>query len=111
MKRLRGRKINDLAFEKFLKILEFVAKKKGKVVSYISRCIPSSKTCSKCNHVLDKLPIEQKYWVCPSCGAKHGRDANASYVIHRVGASTLRLGDVSQPLVAISEESLESLVL
>ena len=111
MKRLQGRKISDLAFGEFLKILEFVAKKKGKVVSYISQWIPSSKTCSKCNHILDKLPIEQRYWVCPSCGAKHGRDANASYVIYRVGASTLRLGDVSQPLVAISEDSLESPVL
>ena len=101
MKRLWGRKVSDLAFGEFLQILEFVSNKKGKVVSYISQWYPSSKTCSKCNYVLDELPLDMRYWVCPSCGSKHGRDANASYVIHKVGASTLRLGDVSQPLVAI----------
>ena len=101
MKRLWGRKVSDLAFGEFLQILEFVSNKKGKVVSYISQWYPSSKTCSKCNYVLDELPLDMRYWVCPSCGSKHGRDANASHVIHKVGASTLRLGDVSQPLVAI----------
>ncbi len=96
MQRLWGRKINDLAFAEFLKILEFVAIKKGKTVRYIDQWYPSSKTCSSCGHVLDKLPLDVRYWVCPnnSCHAKHGRDENASKVILKVGASTLGLGDV-----------------
>jgi putative transposase len=94
MQRLWGRKIGDLAFAEFLKILDFVAQKKGKVVSYIDQWYPSSKTCSSCSHVLDTLPLDVRYWACPSCKAKHGRDSNASYVIHKVGASTLGLGDV-----------------
>ncbi|MGF1480629.1 MAG: RNA-guided endonuclease InsQ/TnpB family protein [Cyanophyceae cyanobacterium] len=97
MQRLWGRKISDLAFAEFLKILDFVGEKKGKVVSYIDRWFPSSKTCSECNFVVDKLDLNERYWVCPSCSAKHGRDANASRVILRVGATTLRLGDVSLP--------------
>ncbi|MGL6338217.1 MAG: RNA-guided endonuclease InsQ/TnpB family protein, partial [Waterburya sp.] len=43
MKRLWGRKISELAFAEFLKIVDFVATKKRKVVSYIDRWYPSSK--------------------------------------------------------------------
>ena len=102
MQRLWGRKVSDLAFSEFLKILEYVAEKKNKVVSYIGQWYPSSKTCSVCDHVIDKLPLNIRYWQCPSCFAKHGRDLNASVNILRVGTSTQRLGDVSQPKVAIS---------
>ena len=102
MQRLWGRKIGDLAFSEFLKILEFVAEKKGKVVSYIDQWYPSSKTCSSCDYILDQLPLDKRYWICPSCNCKHGRDSNAAANILRVGTSTLRVGDVSQPQVAIS---------
>ena len=92
------------AFGEFLKILEFVADKKGKVVSYIDQWYPSSKTCSRCNYVLGELSLAERYWVCPSCNSKHGRgrDSNAAANILRVGASTLRVGDVSQLPAAIS---------
>ena len=89
MQRLWGRKIGDLAFAEFLKILEFVAQKKGKLVSYIDRWYPSTKTCSECGFVIDQLGLNERYWVCPSCSTKHGRDFNASKVILKVGASTL----------------------
>lgn len=102
MKRLWGRKISDLAFAEFLKIIDFVASKKGKVVSYIDQWYPSSKECNECHHVLDELPLDVRYWVCPNCSARHGRDSNASRVILRVGASTLGLGNVSHPQDAIA---------
>ncbi len=102
MQRLWGRKIGDLALAEFLKILEYVAEKKGKTVSYIDQWYPSSKTCSECNFVVEKLGLNERYWVCPSCSSAHGRDENASINILRVGASTLRLGDVSLSQIAIS---------
>lgn len=95
MQRLWGRKIGDLALAEFQSILEFVADKKGKIVSYIDQWYPSTKTCSECNFVIDKLGLNERYWVCPSCNTKHGRDANSSCVIHKVGASTLGLENVS----------------
>ncbi len=103
MQRLWGRKISDLAFAEFLNILDFVATKKGKIVSYIDRWYPSTKTCFKCDFVLDQLGLNERYWVCPSCSTKHGRDFNASRVIQKVGASTLGLGDVSrlQDVIAV----------
>ena len=96
MQRLWGRKIGDLAFSEFLKILEYVAEKKNKVVSYIDQWYPSSKTCSVCDHVINELPLNIRYWQCPNCFTKQGRDSNAAVNILRVGASTQRLGDVSQ---------------
>ena len=101
MQRLWGRKISDLALGEFLKILEFVASKKGKIVNYIDRWTPSSKTCNNCNHVLDKLSLDIRNWICPNCFSNNRRDFNASCVIHRVGTSALRLRDVSQSQTAI----------
>lgn len=102
MQRLWGRKVTDSAFAEFLNILEFVAQKKGKVVSYIDQWYPSSKTCYHCDYVLSKLSLDVRDWVCPNCQSNNRRDFNASLNIHKVGASTLGLGYVSQFLTAIS---------
>lgn len=102
MKRLWGRKIGDLAFAEFLKIIDFVAVKKGKIVSYIDQWYPSSKECSECHHVLDKLPLDVRYWICPNsnCNARHGRDSNASKNIKRAGSLSLGLDGVRQSQAA-----------
>ena len=102
MQRLWGRKISDLAFREFLQILEWVAKKKGKLVVYIDRWYPSSKTCSHCGHVLESLELETRWWRCPDCHTGHDRDDNASVNIKMVGVSTIGVGDVRQALPAIS---------
>ncbi|PSB19866.1 transposase [Phormidesmis priestleyi ULC007] len=102
MQRLWGRKISDLAFGEFLKILEWVATKKGKQVVFIDRWYPSSKTCSNCGHVLKELDLSVREWRCPSCQSVNGRDENAAINIQRVGASTLKLGDVRQAMPAIA---------
>jgi putative transposase len=102
MQRLWGRKISDLAFGEFLLILEWVAAKKGKQVVFIDPWYPSSKTCSCCGHVLEKLDLSVRRWRCPSCHAENDRDENAAWNIKTVGASTVRVGDVRQAQLAIS---------
>ena len=102
MQRLWGRKISDLAFGEFLKILEWVAQKKDKQVIFIDRWYPSSKTCSNCGHVLIELDLSIAQWRCPSCQSVNGRDENAAKNICAVGASTAKLGDVRQALPAIA---------
>ena len=97
-----GRKISDLAYSEFTGILGYVASTKGKVVHLVDRFYPSSKTCSDCEHVNSDLKLSERKWACPHCGVIHDRDHNAALNIHRVGASTLRLGDVRQPLVAFA---------
>jgi putative transposase len=102
MQRLWGIKIGDLALAEFLQFLEWVVKKKGKLIVYIDRWYPSTKTCSECGHVLDELDLSIRRWRCPSCHSINDRDENAAKNICAVGASTVRLGDVRQPLVAIT---------
>jgi len=102
MQRLWGRKISDLAFREFLQILEWVAKKKGKIVTYIDRWFPSSKTCNHCGHVLKELDLSVRVWRCPSCNSVNDRDENAALNICMVGASTIELGDVRRALPAIA---------
>jgi len=78
MQRLWGRKISDLAFGEFLQILEWIAKNKGKQVVFIDQWYPSTKTCSICGHVLEKLDLSVREWRCPSCQSVNGRDENAA---------------------------------
>jgi putative transposase len=102
MQRLWGRKISDLALGKFLEILQWVAKKKDKQVVFIDQWYPSSKTCSRCGHILSSLELSVREWRCPTCQSINDRDLNAAQNIHRVGASTIGLGDVRRALPAIA---------
>ena len=102
MQRLWGRKISDLALGEFLQILEWVAEKKGKLIVFIDRWYPSSKTCFSCGHVLENLDLSVREWRCLSCQSVNGRDENAARNICAVGASTAKLGDVRQVFPAIA---------
>lgn len=103
MQRLWGRKISDLAFGEFLQILRWVAKKKNKLVVFVDQWYPSSKTCSSCGHVLEKLDLSVREWRCPYCQLVNGRDENASRNICAAGASAVGLGDVrlATPAIAV----------
>jgi putative transposase len=94
MQRLWGRKMSDLGHGEFLKKLEWECLKEGCGFVKIDRFYPSSKTCSACGHVLDKLDLKTRAWTCPDCGAAHNRDHNAAKNIAREGASSLGGGDV-----------------
>ncbi|GAA8134485.1 hypothetical protein HpKG115_00350 [Helicobacter pylori] len=91
MQKLWGRKVSDLAFSEFVKILE----NKANVVK-IDRFYPSSKICSNCLFVneeinkdfrkIGKTDDERKYY-CKHCCFVIDRDLNAAINIRRVGAS------------------------
>ena len=103
MKRLWGRKVSDLSFATFLEILQTVATNKGKVIHFIDRYYPSSKTCSHCGYIHKELRLKDRFWDCPSCKTKDiQRDWNASLNLQREGASSLGLGDVRQSQTAIA---------
>lgn len=102
MQKLWGRKIGDLAFSEFLKILEHQGLKYDCQVKYIDRFYPSSKTCHVCDYIKVDLELKERVWRCPVCETTHNRDENAAVNIYREGASSLGLGDVRPPLAAIS---------
>lgn len=100
MARRWGRKIHNLGFAEFVKILEYEAIKFGTQIVFVPPFYPSSQLCSACgykNAVVKDLSVRE--WTCPECGAHHNRDRNATINILRAGASA-RSGDVVRPASA-----------
>lgn len=99
LKKIWGRKVSDLAFSEFVRILE----SKANVIK-IDRFYPSSKTCSKClvineevNKSLEGLKL--RTFKCGNCGLSIDRYYNAALNILRVGIST-RCKDTIRPELA-----------
>ena len=96
MKRIWGKKISDYGFSNFVNILENKALEHGSIVYKIDRFYPSSQTCSVCGNInKDTKNFKIREWTCDKCGTTHDRDRNAAINIHRVGASTLKIEDIS----------------
>ena len=89
MKRLWGRKVSDLAFAEFVRILEWVAGNAGSVVVKINRWAPSSKACHVCGLVNPDLTLDQRIWTCEGCHTTIDRDINAAINIKRLGLAQL----------------------
>jgi putative transposase len=83
------KKIMDFGFAKFISILEYVAKQKGKAVVFVDKWFPSSKLCSECGWKNESLTLKDREWLCIECGCIHDRDHNASVNILREGTSSL----------------------
>lgn len=86
MQKLWGKKISDLAFGEFVKILKYQSTKFCVEVAEVDRFFASSQICSQCgekNSEVKDLKIRE--WICPKCGAKHDRDVNAAKNILNFG--------------------------
>jgi len=84
--------IADSSWSSFISMLEYKALWYGKTIAKIDRWYPSSKTCSSCDYIVDKLPLSVRKWTCPSCGETHDRDVNASKNILRQGLNVYSRG-------------------
>jgi putative transposase len=73
-----ARSINDAAFGEIRRQLTYKSEWRSKILIEVDRWYASSKTCSKCRHVLDELRLDQRNWTCPKCKAIHDRDVNAA---------------------------------
>ena len=79
MQRLYGRKISDLGFSDFVRILEYKAKMSGSKIIKVDRFYASSQLCSKCGYKNSELKdLKIRKWQCPACGLVHDRDRNAA---------------------------------
>lgn len=80
-----ARSLHDASIGTAIRMIEEKAERYGKTVVKIDRWFPSSKTCSDCGHIVEKLPLSVREWTCPECGTTHDRDANAAANILAVG--------------------------
>ncbi len=84
-----ARSIADMSFFEFRRQLEYKAGRRGGIVVVADRWFPSSKTCSVCGTIQEKMPLAVRQWTCPDCGAIHDRDVNAARNLLALGLAAL----------------------
>ncbi len=90
-----AKSISDAGWGTFTSFLAYKCEREGKAFIRTNRWFPSSKACSACGHVCDKMGLEVRHWVCSHCGASHDRDVNAARNIRDEGIRMLAAGTVA----------------
>lgn len=91
-----ARAISDAAWADFRSMLEYKAHWYGREVIAVDRWFPSSKLCSACGTLRDKLPLNVRTWTC-DCGTTHDRDVNAANSLLAAGLAVSVCGAGARP--------------
>jgi putative transposase len=91
-----ARAISDAAWRQFREMLEYKARWHGRNLIVVDRWFPSSKLCSTCGVLVERLPLNVRTWVC-RCGTTHDRDINAARNILAEGLSVAACGAGVRP--------------
>ncbi|MFD5660148.1 RNA-guided endonuclease InsQ/TnpB family protein [Streptomyces hirsutus] len=91
-----ARAISDAAWSEFRSMLEYKAAWYGRDVVAVDRFFPSSRLCSHCGAMQDRLPLQVRTWTC-DCGATHDRDVNAAQNLLAVGLTVSACGAGVRP--------------
>lgn len=70
--------ISDCGFGMIRRFLEYKSAKYGTLLLKVGRFFPSSKKCSGCGHVKEKLSLSEREFICEECGLAIDRDTNAA---------------------------------
>jgi putative transposase len=89
--------INEVGWGEFVRQLDYKARWYRRTLVKIDRWYPSSKTCSACQHVLESLSLDERFWTCPACGTFHDRDVNAAQNVLAEGLSAAASGEAVRP--------------
>ena len=85
-----GKSVMDNGWGMFTIFLKYKLEDKGGKLVKIDKWFPSSKMCRHCGEVNSELTLNDRQWICPSCGALIERDYNASINIKNEGLRILR---------------------
>ncbi|WP_327241653.1 RNA-guided endonuclease InsQ/TnpB family protein [Streptomyces sp. NBC_01320] len=91
-----ARAISDAAWAEFRSLLEYKAQWHGREVIAVDRFFPSSKLCSVCGALQDKMPLHVRTWTC-ACGTTHDRDVNAARNLLAAGRAVSACGAGVRP--------------
>lgn len=99
-----AKSIADASWGEIIRQLTYKSEWYGRTFIQIDQWFPSSKTCSECQFIVDKLPLSIRNWTCLQCNTKHDRDINAAKNILNKGLKDLQSGsgiesDLKQKLV------------
>ena len=87
-----GKSVSDNGFGMFRMFLEYKLTEQGKQLVKISKWFASSKTCSRCGTLKDKLPLSERTYRC-ECGFVSDRDINAAINIRAEGMRMIGITD------------------
>lgn len=77
--------IQEQGFHEFRRQIQYKCEFCGIEFVLADRFFPSSKTCSECGSVKEKLSLSERTYVCKECGCVLDRDKNASINLSRYG--------------------------
>ncbi|WP_123604842.1 RNA-guided endonuclease TnpB family protein [Micromonospora sp. Llam0] len=79
-----ARSVHDAGWSSFVGMLECKAARYGRTFARVDRWLPSTRMCSDCGRINDRMALNVRSWVCP-CGGLHDRDVNAAINIKAAG--------------------------
>ncbi|MER7417046.1 transposase [Micromonospora peucetia] len=91
-----ARAISDAAWRQFRTLLEYKADWHSRNLVVVDRWFPSSKLCSVCGVLAERMPLNVRSWTC-RCGTVHDRDINAARNILAEGLSVIACGGGVRP--------------
>lgn len=94
--RYLARAVSDAAWSQFRGLLEYKADWYGREVIAVDRFFPSSKLCSACGTLREKMPLHVRTWTC-DCGTAHDRDVNAAKNLLAAGLAVSACGAGVRP--------------
>jgi putative transposase len=72
-----AKSVHDAGWAGFTAMIEYKAATYGRTFARVNRFLPSTRMCSACGRVNQKMALGIRSWRCP-CGAAHDRDINAA---------------------------------
>jgi putative transposase len=79
-----AKSVHDAGWSSFTGMLEYKAARYGRSFGRVDRFFPSTKMCSDCGRINDKMALNVRAWDCP-CGSHHDRDVNAAMNVLAAG--------------------------
>jgi putative transposase len=79
-----AKSVHDAGWASFTAMLEYKAARYGRTFVRVDRFFPSTRMCSQCGRVNEKMALDVRSWACP-CGSYHDRDVNAALNIKAAG--------------------------
>ncbi|GHJ44076.1 transposase [Catellatospora sp. TT07R-123] len=91
-----ARAISDAAWRQLRTMLEYKTAWYGRQLIVVDRWFPSTRLCSACGTLADRMPLQVRSWTC-RCGTTHDRDINAAKNILAAGLAVSACGAGVRP--------------